>query len=217
LDLKELECAPSNSAKSIRSAAACSQSIGQASPVTETSEPLSHHQQTLFAEDSPAKTSAAPAQQEQESTESAPDSGQSTPALFASLDPNGSSWKTAQHCFIEDLGASSPIWPRSGMTQNGIAYELPPLEHRSLATESTFLPRPTRSMGKRGWGFAHTYGKGRYGGRVLNFALKFGWRPPADLLEWAMGFPISWTAGVAPKDSETQSSLSSQRSSGEQL
>jgi hypothetical protein len=170
-----------------------------------------------YAEASRARTSAQRASLEQGSTENEAGSGASITGLFGKYDHASQSWRIPQRSFIEDSDGYSESWPRSGMTLNGTAYALPALVPHSLETESTFLPRPTRSMGKRGWGFAHTYGVGRYAGRVVNFAVKFGWRPPVDLLEWAMGFPIGWTAGVAPKVSATPSSRKSRKSSGKQL
>ena len=68
-------------------------------------------------------------------------------------------------------------------------------------------------MGKRGWGFARPCLRGRYSSRVLNIALQFGWRPPVDLLEWAMGFPIGWTAVSEPNASATPLSPKRQNSS----
>jgi len=215
----EPECEPSPSVKSTRSVAPSSGDIGQMSlalPMSENLEASKLDPLMSFAEASRARTSAQRASLEQGSTENEAASGASFTGLFGKYDPASQSWKTPQHCFIGGSADYSESWPRSGMTQNGTAYVLPALVPHSLETESTFLPRPTRSMGKRGWGFAHTYGVGRYAGRVVNFAVKFGWRPPVDLLEWAMGFPIGWTAGVAPKGSVTRSSRKSRKSSGEQ-
>lgn len=121
---------------------------------------------------------------------------------FASYDPKASCWRTHQHSFIKGLTEFSDGWPRSGMMRNGIAFELPTLEPHSKEIESTFLPRPTKSMGKRGWGFARPSPRGRYSSRVLVIALQFGWRPPVDLLEWAMGFPIGWTDASEPNAAE---------------
>jgi hypothetical protein len=221
------ECEPLPSVKSTPSVEASSGGTGQmslalptsensASPPSSKSAEWDSHESMSYAEASRARTSAQRASLEQDSTANEAAFGASITGLFGKYDRASQSWKTPQHCFIGGSDDYSESWPRSGMTLNGTAYVLPALVPHSLETESTFLPRPTRSMGKRGWGFAHTYGVGRYAGRVVNFAVKFGWRPPTDLLEWAMGFPIGWTAGVAPKDSVTPSSRKSRKSSAKQ-
>jgi len=46
---------------------------------------------------------------------------------FAFFDPASHCWKTSQVSLVPDLEISSVIWPRAGMTRNGIAYQLPPL------------------------------------------------------------------------------------------
>jgi hypothetical protein len=187
----EPACEPLHSVKSTRSADPSSGDIGQMSlalPISESSEASKLDPLMSFAEVSRAKTSAQRASLELGSTANEAAYGPSSTGLLGKYDRASQSWKTPQHCFIEGSEDFSESWPRSGMTQSGTAYVLPPLVPHSLGTESTFLPRPTRSMGKRGWGFAHTYGVGRYAGRIVNFAVRFGWRPPVDLLEWAMGF-----------------------------
>lgn len=219
-DSKEPGCAPSRSARSRRTPAPSSPSIGLVCPATTMCgpSPLSAlEQMELFpmssAAASPARTSAPP---ELAKALMASDQayGSSTCELLATWDPKSRSWKTQQRCFIEGWTAFSAGWPRSGMTQNGIAYALPPLEPHSKETDFIFLPRPTKSMGKRGWGFADTtLSQGRYSARITAIAKVYGWNPPVDLLEWAMGFPIMWTAGVEPSGSETLSSPKSRKSS----
>lgn len=48
---------------------------------------------------------------------------------FAWYDHGSRCWRTWQRCLIEDLERWSGAWPRSGMTRNGIAYQLAPLAH----------------------------------------------------------------------------------------
>lgn len=210
---------PSRSARLRTTPAASSPSTGHTSPATTMSAPS---QPMLFdetelpstgsLEDSPVRTFRS---LEMELASTVSDQAWSERCFdsFASYDPKASCWRTHQRSFIKDLTEYSGGWPRSGMMRNGIAFELPALEPHSKETASTFLPRPTRSMGKRGWGFARPSPRGRYSSRVLNIALQFGWRPPVDLLEWAMGFPIGWTAANELSAAATRSSLRSPSSS----
>ena len=61
---------------------------------------------------------------------------------LARFDPVTSSWRTAQPSLLEDLGESLVIWPRSGMTANGLCWELPMSGHRISATGSGLWPTP---------------------------------------------------------------------------
>ena len=69
--------------------------------------------------------------------------GQSTPVSLASYDPDTSSWRTFQLSLLEDLSASSVIWPRAGMTRSGIAFRLRPLAPLTDETASGLLATPT--------------------------------------------------------------------------
>jgi hypothetical protein len=74
--------------------------------------------------------------------------GASTPVLLAKLDRATSLWKTSQLCLVEGLETFSQTWPRSGMTRNGIAYQLPPLVRLTGATDFGLLPTPIASNTK---------------------------------------------------------------------
>jgi len=152
LGLSAPECAPSPSASQNHSVAQSSQSIGPASPATTTCAPspqadwlMTESALTSSAEGSPAKTSAPPAKA-QVLGGGAADCGESMPALLAKYDRDTLSWRTSQHCFIEGLEKFSEIWPRSGMTRNGIAYQLPTLAHLTDATASGLWPTPTANQ-----------------------------------------------------------------------
>lgn len=156
---------------------------------------------------------AEPAQDEG-SAASVRGSGGKWRAWLASFDLSGFSWRTSQ-TFLKvngELGLAefSETWPRSGMTRNGTAYRLPPLVPLMRGTGSGSLPTPTRSMGKRGWGFSTT-SKQRYRPEVMRTALAYGWKPPALLLEWAMGYPEDFTAVSEPKSSGTALPQKSQK------
>jgi hypothetical protein len=173
-------------------------------------------QLTLFAEDFPVRTSALPARV-RGSPASVPAYGVSTPALLANFDQSTLSWKTSQRCFLGDWQTFSETWPRSGMTQNGIAYQLQALVRLTDATESGSWPTPAacdaigtgrtfvrKDAPKAGLGLR---------GAVTASQLKFhtprttprsareydgetplgngGLNPP--WVEWLMGFPIGWT------------------------
>lgn len=76
--------------------------------------------------------------------------GQNTPVLLAKFDPNSSSWRTSQLCLDGDLETFSETWPRSGMMQNGTAFQLQPLAPLIAETASGLLPTPKASDAERG-------------------------------------------------------------------
>jgi hypothetical protein len=99
--------------------------------------------------DSPAKTSAklvvAPAL-----PASVPLSGGGYAVPFAWYDHATRLWRTWQLCVEEGWAPFSGTWPRSGMTLNGIAYQLPTLAPLTYGTgygqsPSHSIPTPTAS------------------------------------------------------------------------
>ena len=62
---------------------------------------------------------------------------------LARFDPSTFSWRTAQPSLLEDLGESSVIWPRSGMTAGGLCWALPMLGRRIKGTGSGLWPTIT--------------------------------------------------------------------------
>lgn len=92
----------------------------------------------------PVKTYPQP-EKAQELTESAAECGRTWRGWLAKYDPSSSLWKTAQCSFIEDLGESLATFPRSGMTRDGLLWELPMLERRTSVTGSGFWPTPVAS------------------------------------------------------------------------
>jgi len=99
--------------------------------MTSTGEP--YPQLTLFAADTPANHSASPAQETAQTTHDT--SGHVSPTAFAYFDHDSRCWKTLQGTFLSDSEMSKPTWPRSGTTQNGIAYQRQPSAPRTSATE----------------------------------------------------------------------------------
>ncbi len=104
---------------------------------------------TRSAADSPAKTSLLQARV-RDLMESAAGYGQKSPVLLARLDPDFSSWRTSQHSLEGGLTEFSETWPRSGMMQSGIAYQLPTLVSDTFGTEFGLWPTPNATAFKGG-------------------------------------------------------------------
>jgi hypothetical protein len=90
---------------------------------------------TLYREGFPVKTLAQP-EKAQESTESDQECGATWRGWLAKYDPDTSLWRTAQCSLLEDLNESLATLPRSGMTRNGLLWELPMLEQTISETGS---------------------------------------------------------------------------------
>ena len=164
------------------------------------------------AEGFPAKTSAQLGKA-LASQGNAADCGKSTPDLLAKYDPPTQSWKTSQHCFIEDLQKFSGTWPRSGTMRSGIAYALPALDSRTAETASGLLYTPT-AQGWKAWTFRNPYAlirKNHVDGNLQEQLMRRCQRMiTPECEEILMGFPQSWTD---LKPSEMPSSRRSQKSS----
>ena len=146
------------------------------------------------AADFPARTSALPGTK-WESMENGPGYGSSTPELLASFDPVSSSWKTSQICWLEGLATFSGRWPRSGMTRNGIAYQLPTWVYHKPATGSGLLPT---LVGGDARGGRNGTTKGRHPKDGMTMTdwlwLNVGrGRLHPESAEWMMGYPTGWT------------------------
>lgn len=114
-------------------------------------------------------------------------SGQSSPALLASLNPDGSWLRTspasspAMTRLLEEtipeptLAESFPIWPRSGMTRSGSAYALPMLERPTSGKECSYWPTPTSAKAGNDLGLTRS-GDGR---KKPN---KLGWAVAVEML-----------------------------------
>lgn len=104
---------------------------------------------TCSAEDSPARTSAAPAAR-LDWTESSLVFGSRCLDSFASFDRDSLSWRTSQTSLLGGLDEFSAIWPRAGMTRNGTAFRLRPLAPRMAVTVSgsSLIPTPTKGDSK---------------------------------------------------------------------
>jgi hypothetical protein len=108
----------------------------------ETSPPL-----TLFAEDSPARTSATPAKGRGSAVIDR-GSGTNTHESFANWNPVTSSWKTSQHSLLEDLTTFSERWPIAGTMQNGRVFARSTWAPRTSETDCSLLPTPRAIYGE---------------------------------------------------------------------
>ena len=97
---------------------------------------------TLWLAVSRAKTLAWP-EKAQALTAPSQECGGTWRGSLARFDPSTFSWRTAQPSLLEDLGESSVIWPRSGMTAGGQCWALPMLGRRIKGTDSGLWPTIT--------------------------------------------------------------------------
>jgi len=170
---------------------------------------------TSFAEDTPASHSAQRAKGKGKKTRDT--CGHGCEKQLAIYDPTTQSWKMSE---VTSALVEPPLWetlPPSGMTVDGIAYQLPPSAPRSSAIGYSL------SLGHNGpnshglWPTATTQDHAtRYsqGGMPLGMAVRLYWTPTATAnyaapsmvqrgghagylnptwVEWLMGFPIGWT------------------------
>src|SRR6185436_8568252 len=83
------------------------------------------------------------------------------------------SWKTSRHSAAEDSVLFSETWPHSGMTRNGIAYQLPRLVPHMFASACGLWPTPDRGLAKSS-GSRNLKGSRANLGVSLTDALLFG-------------------------------------------
>jgi hypothetical protein len=103
-------------------------------------------------------------------TESALGCGPTWRGSLAKFDPDSCVWRTAQRSLLGDSDECSVTWPRSGMTADGLCWELPTLAPRISVTDSGLWPMPVASdTSSRTKPYAQ-------GGTPLSLAVK--WPPP---------------------------------------
>lgn len=173
---------------------------------------------TLYRAGFHAKTSQ-PQEKEQELTESDQECGDTWRGWLAKYDPDSCSWRTAQCSLLEDLNESLETLPRSGMTRNGLLWELPMLEQTIKGTESGFLdlmqkfPTPQSSDWKnKNHSRDYTLGNVKFifptptahnakecnspseqNRNTPTLATHAGGRLNPTWVEWLMGWPLGWT------------------------
>lgn len=69
------------------------------------------------------------------------------PRPIATWNPARSVWETAQGTLCGHSGVFSEIWPTSGMTLGGSAFQLPPWTPRMTGSASSLLPTPAAADG----------------------------------------------------------------------
>lgn len=116
---------------------------------------------------------------------------------FAEWDRGSCIWKTSQRSLLLDISEqSSPIWPRSGMTRHGIAYQRRSSAIHTSATGLGLLPTPTVSQGRNKTSGRKPDSQHHDGVTLLDWIwLNVGREKRRPCFEeWMMGFPIGWTA-----------------------
>jgi hypothetical protein len=170
---------------------------------------------TLFRAGFPVKTSQQP-EKAQELMENDQECGATWQGSLAKFDPDTSLWRTAQCSLLEDLNESLAILPRSGMTRNGLLWELPMLEQTISETGFGLWPTPVSSD------ISMRTTKYKQGGTPLSYAVQYWPTPTAHMaketnapseanrnepsmasrvggklnptwVEWLMGWPLGWT------------------------
>lgn len=155
---------------------------------------------TVSAEASPAKTSLQ-REKERVSTGREADCGLNLQESLARYDPATHLWRTRQCSLFEGLGECLETFPRSGMTQNGLLWELTTWAHPTGASESGFwrIPTPLASDGSKQQANSKVrhLRKSNFGARLHSapyWILKnYNMRCTPTMSEWLMGYPISWT------------------------
>jgi hypothetical protein len=146
-----------------------------------------------------AKTSAYP-EREPGYLERGLDCGESFRVWFAKFDLEKYSWKTPQLFLFGDLEQSLEIWPRWGLMQNGVCWELTTQEVFTAAKESGLLPTVRKSGQSRAF---KCYKREDYHGNMEEFLGRNGyegWINPS-FSEAVMMWPDSWT-DISPLETD---------------
>ena len=119
------------------------------------------------------------------------DCGVKSPVLLASYNPDTRSWKTSQTSLVatadDGLDEFLETWPRSGMTRNGTAYQLPRLAPTTTEIGSGLWPTPTAHNAKEG-----AY-PSEYNRNTPTLSSQAGGKLNPTWVEWLMGFPLDHT------------------------
>ncbi len=84
----------------------------------------------------------------------------------ATWNPARGVWETTQTALCGHSAPYSETWPTSGMTRDGMAYELPTLGHHTDDSASSLLPTPEANTASNG-GSQHPE-KRKAGGHSVN-------------------------------------------------
>jgi hypothetical protein len=147
-------------------------------------------------------------EKEQDLTVSDQDSGEKWRGWSAKYDQATCLWKTAQLSLLGGSEKSLAIFPRSGMTRDGLLWELPMLERNTSESGYGFLPTPTAHNAKEG-----AY-PAEYTRNTPTLATVAGGKINPEWTEWLMGWPINHTA---LKPSVTDKCRNAEQQPGESL
>lgn len=151
---------------------------------------------TAYAEASHAKTYLAQ-EKERESKEREADCGLNLQESLAKFDPVTHLWRTRQCSLFEGLDECLETFPKSGIMQDGVLWELTMSEPRTSERECGFwrIPTPLASDGKNN--NVRYLRNSKFGARIHSvpyWILKnYNMRCTPTMSEWLMGYPISWT------------------------
>jgi len=108
-------------------------------------------QLTLFAEASPARTSAKPAGKPVSRSALGQVSFTNSCVSFAWWDRDSSSWRTSQRSFLEGWTSFSENWPKQGLMRNGHVFRQVLWAPATAGTAGGLLPMPvaTDRLGAR--------------------------------------------------------------------
>lgn len=115
---------------------------------------------------------------------------------FASFDRAASFWRTSQACLAGISDEFSEIWPRSGMTLDGIAYQHATSAHHTSAIGLGLLPTPTVRQGRnRTSGRSNPNSEHHDGLTLMDWIwLNVGRvKLKPNFTEWMMLWPEGWT------------------------
>jgi hypothetical protein len=209
LDLNEQDLKSSGKSRLMSMQGESSQSIGQTFQSMETSEPLTGQQLNLLTssvEGSHAKTYLM-LESEQGLMGNDQDYGLNTSEPFAHLDLDSSLWRMFQGSLLTlTWDEYLENWPRAGLMQNGIAYQLPALEPSTGGIGCSSWPTPRTAMARTFmlepmatwkrqteeatfWNledelYSHAC---QLGLNLTNLCVSPRW------VEWMMGYPENWT------------------------
>ena len=128
--------------------------------------------------------------------------GPSSLMPLAWFDRHTHCWRTSQGTLLLGLDLFSQTWPRSGMTQDGIAYRLPPSVPLTDATGCLLSQHEeTWATPRAGLGDARNSRSWIREEGPQNLENQLASRHPETIggqlnpawIEWLMGFPIGWT------------------------
>lgn len=151
---------------------------------------------TWFLEGFPVKELALPAKALASKT-SAAACGLSKPGSFAKFDLDSRTWKTAQHSLLGGLAEFSETWPRWGMQQNGVCYQVQTVGRFICENEFGFsLPTTGKNEGK-GSSKKRFLGSRHFRGAKMSEGLRTCETDPIYLhplfAELTMMWPLGWT------------------------